>query len=196
LFLSLPVLKPPTSIMRQVHSRFAAGIGAWVLGAVTATTASMITVGQLAHGMLSPQGQVLTGAKGGANPDGGNPEGPTPSATSAGTSPSGLVAPVQHSSPAPAPGATAPQSVAPALLTSADGSALASCQSGGAYLIYWSPDPGYTADDVTRGPAPVASVTFSSRAGADAMRVSCRSGMPVAHVFPVSPSPSASRTDE
>jgi hypothetical protein len=82
------------------------------------------------------------------------------------------------------------------VLTSADGSVLASCQSAGAYLVYWSPDQGYTADDVTRGPAAVASVTFSNTAGGVVMRVSCQSGTPVAHVLPISPGPSPSRSDE
>jgi hypothetical protein len=93
-------------------------------------------------------------------------------------------------------GGAARQSEAPTLLSSADGSVLASCQSGGAYLVYWSPDQGYTAGNVTRGPASVASVTFSNTAGGVVMRVSCTSGTPVAHVFSISPQPSPSRSDE
>jgi hypothetical protein len=177
-----------------VRSRFLFGAGAWLLGAVTATTGSMIAVGALAHGLLSPQTQLLAGAPGAADLDVGDSPtptaspsiSPTPSASSAAPSPG----------PSPVAGGAAPQSAAPTLLTSADGSVLATCQPGGAYLVYWSPDQGYSADNVNRGPAPVASVTFSNTAGGVVMRVSCQSGTPVAHVFSISPGPSPSRSDE
>ena len=42
-----------------VSSRFLVGVGAWLLGAVTATTGSMIAVNELAHGLLGPQTQQL-----------------------------------------------------------------------------------------------------------------------------------------
>jgi hypothetical protein len=156
----------------------------------------MIAVGALAHGLLSPQTQLLAGAPSSADLDTGGSESPTPAA-SASISPSESVTPIEPSSgPGSAGGGAAPQSAAPTLLTSADGSVLATCQSGGAYLVYWSPDQGYTADDVTRGPASVASVTFSNTAGGVVMRVSCSSGTPVAHVFTISPNPSPSRSDE
>jgi hypothetical protein len=178
-----------------VHSRFLIGAGAWVLGALTATTGSMIAVGALAHGLLSPQTQLLAGAPSSANLDAGDSVSPTPAA-SASIPPSPSAGPVQPSPGFSPAGGAAPPSVAPTLLTSADGSVLAACQSGGAYLVYWSPDQGYTADHVTRGPAPVAKVTFSNTAGGVVMRVSCSSGTPVAQVFPVSPEPSAGPSDE
>jgi hypothetical protein len=179
-----------------VHSRFLIGAGAWLLGALTATTGSMIAVGALAHGLLSPQTQLLSGTPSGADLDAGGAVSPTASA-SASVSPSQPATPVQPSSgPGPLAGGAAPPSVAPTLLTSADGSVLASCQPAGAYLVYWSPDQGFTADDVARGPALVASVTFSNTAGGVVMRVSCSSGSPVAHVLTISPSPSASSRDE
>jgi hypothetical protein len=177
-----------------VRSRFLIGAGAWLLGAVTATTGSMIAVGALAHGLLSPQTQLLAGAPSGADLDAGD----SPTSTASASISPGPSASSAEPSPGPSPvaGGAAPQSAAPMLLTSADGSVLASCQSGGAYLVYWSPDQGFTADDVTRGPASVASVTFSNTAGGVVMRVSCPSGTPVAHVFSISPNPSPSRTDE
>jgi hypothetical protein len=175
-----------------VRSRFLIGAGAWLLGAVTATTGSMVAVGALAHGLLSPQTQLLAGAPSGADLDAGDSPTPTASATIS-PNPSAVSA---TPGPGPVAGGAAPQSAAPTLLTSADGSVLATCQSGGAYLVYWSPDQGYTADDVARGPAQVASVTFSNTAGGVVMRVSCPSGTPVAHVFTISPNPSPTHTDE
>ena len=180
-----------------MRSRFLIGAGAWLLGALTATTGSMIAVGALAHGLLSPQTQLLAGAPSSADLDAGDSDSPTPAAPSASFSPSQSAGTPQPSSSSGAmAGGAASPSVAPTLLTSADGSVLAACQSGGAYLVYWSPDQGYTADDVARGPAPVASVTFSNTAGGVVMRVSCPSGTPVAHVLSISPSPSPSHTDE
>jgi hypothetical protein len=157
----------------------------------------MVAVSALAHGLLSPQTQLLSGAPAGTDLDAGSTSSPTAPGPSPSTSPSPSALPIQPSSgPGTQTGGAEPQSVAPTLLTSADGSVLASCQSAGAYLVYWSPDQGYTADDVTRGPAAVASVTFSNTAGGVVMRVTCQSGTPVAHVLPISPSPSPSRSDE
>jgi hypothetical protein len=179
-----------------VRSRFWIGAGAWLLGAVTATTGSMIAVGALAHGLLSPQAQLLAGAPSSADLDVDSAS-PTPAAASASISPSPAASSARPSpGPSPVAGGAAPQTAAPTLLTSADGSVLASCQRGGAYLVYWSPDQGYTANNVARGPAQVASVTFSNTAGGVVMRVSCPSGTPVAHVYPITPSPSPSRSDE
>ncbi len=179
-----------------MRSGFLIGAGAWVLGALTATTGSMIAVGALAHGLLSAQTQLFAGVPSRANLDAGGSVSPTP-AVSASISPSPPAGPVRPTPGLrPLAGGAAPSSVAPTLLTSADGSVLAACQSGGAYLVYWSPDQGYTAHNVTRGPAPVAKVTFSNTAGGVVMRVSCSSGTPVAQVFPVSPEPSSGPSDE
>jgi hypothetical protein len=59
---------------------------------------------------------------------------------------------------------------------------MATCESAGAYLLYWSPDQGFEADDVIRGPAAVASVTFQNLTSGIVMRVSCSGGTPIAHV--------------
>lgn len=177
-----------------MRSRFLIGAGAWLLGALTAMAGSMLAVGALAHGLLSPQPGSLSGtpigadlAAGRASPSASAPASPATSQSTASGRPS--------ASPGPLAGA-APPSVPPTLLTSADGSLLAVCQPAGAYLVYWSPDQGYSADEVARGPAPVASVTFINQAGGVIMRVSCASGTPVARVVPVGPEPSASPSDE
>ena len=62
------------------------------------------------------------------------------------------------------------------------GSVTAVCQRAGAYLLYWSPDQGFHADDVFRGPAAIASVTFEGPVSEVVMRVSCKSGSPVARL--------------
>jgi hypothetical protein len=163
-----------------VSSRFLVGLGGWLLGAVAATTGSMIAVDQLANGLLSTQSQQLAGTTISADLDAGAGSGrPTPD-----PSPSASASPA--SSPSPA---AAPQGAAQTLLTSADGSVLATCQATSVYLIYWSPAQGFSADDVARGPAVVASVTFENQSGGLIMRVSCPAGTPQAQVHWLNPGP-------
>jgi hypothetical protein len=115
---------------------------------------------------------------------------PTPTPTA---SPAPTPIPAQSSATQPAESATTkpaappatsspPQAAAGTLLTSADGNVVASCQPGGAYLISWSPAPGFEADDVVRGPAATASVQFEQTTTELTMAVSCSSGTPVAHL--------------
>jgi hypothetical protein len=159
------------------------GLGAWLLGAVTATTGSMIAVSELANGLLGTQSQQLGGATANADLTVGS-DSPSPAAAlaaSASASASHRPARVRHSA-SPSPSAAA-QSPAGTLLESGDGSVMASCQSGAAYLLYWSPDQGFQAEDVTRGPAAITSVTFRGPAGSVVVRVSCSAGTPVAHLY-------------
>jgi hypothetical protein len=173
-----------------VSSRFLVGLGAWLLGAVTATTGSMIAVNELAHGLLGPQTQQLGGATVSADLDtGAGSLSPSPAAGSGGTaSASRAAAKASHSasgSPSAAASGAAAQSPAGSLLVSGDGSVMATCQSGGAYLLYWSPDQGFQAEDVYRGPASITSVTFRgpSPSSSIVMRVTCPAGTPVAHLY-------------
>jgi hypothetical protein len=53
------------------------------------------------------------------------------------------------------------------------------CESGGAYLSYWSPQPGFEAGNVVRGPAAVASVVFESSSSGITLQVTCQGGVPV-----------------
>jgi hypothetical protein len=140
----------------------------------------MVAVGQLANGLLGSATQQLGGTTSSADLDPGRSPSPTPAATAS-------------ASPTTSPSAAAsPQNADSTLLTSADGSVLATCQAGGAYLIYWSPAQGFSADDVARGPAAVTSVTFENRSGGLSMRVSCPSGTPVASVRRLSAGPEPS----
>jgi hypothetical protein len=95
-------------------------------------------------------------------------------------------APSRHQPAAPAP--SAPASTPPpagTLLSSAGGSVLAACQAGGVYLISWSPQPGYEADDVSRGPGTTARVLFMAGIHGVRMVVSCTGSVPSASVAPV-----------
>jgi len=59
---------------------------------------------------------------------------------------------------------------------------MASCQSGLAYLQYWSPSPGYEASDVIRGPAAQARIGFEHFTTEYVISVTCNGSNPIAKV--------------
>jgi hypothetical protein len=67
-------------------------------------------------------------------------------------------------------------------LDSAGGYVVARCRAGEAHLVYWSPAPGFRADDIERGPARTARVTFKGEGAEVKMRVACANGEPRADV--------------
>lgn len=162
-------------------------MGAWLLGAVTATCGSLLAVSLLGNGfgVSAGQGQQLTAA--------------AVNAALASAAKEHTAAPAGHASPAPpkakrahakhtrsarttpaAPATPTQDAQTGTLLASAAGTVVASCGPAGAYLISWSPAQGYGSDQVLRGPGPAAEVTFDAGAHALTMRVGCRSGVPVA----------------
>jgi hypothetical protein len=188
-----------------VSSRFLLGLGAWLLGAVTATSGSMIAVNTLAHGLLDAQAQAQQlGGKvvsGDLEPKASNTD-ESPSASPAAAAGSRTpAAKAMHSaspssnaaargsgrgpvgdSPSQSPPSGSSQSPAGTLLVSSGGSVTATCESAGAYLLYWSPNQGFEVDNVVRGPAAVASVVFQNTTSGIVMRVSCSGGKPIAQV--------------
>jgi hypothetical protein len=170
------------------------GASAWLLGAVTATAGSMIAVNQLAHGLFNQPAQLLgSSAVANLDHDLDGRSAASGSTVMRAASPS-TPRPARHRRPAPAPSQSTstftppPSQSTPTSssngtpLVSPDGSVTADCLPGGAHLLYWTPDQGFQVDDVHRGPAPVASVTFQGAGGDMAMYVSCRNGTPVARL--------------
>ncbi|HTA08511.1 MAG TPA: hypothetical protein VK836_08380 [Streptosporangiaceae bacterium] len=164
-----------------MSSRFLVGLGAWLLGAGIATTGSMIAVHELAHGLLVSQAQQLGAGTAGVGLTAGaaspSPSPGTPSATASSSRPPARRQTMRASASSDAP------TLAGTLLESGEGSAMADCVASGAYLLYWSPDQGFWAEDVVRGPAGTASVTFRGPGAGVIMRVSCPAGVPVAHLY-------------
>lgn len=85
-----------------------------------------------------------------------------------------------RSRPASSSGAQATASATPSstVLTSVGGTVVADCRSAAAYLVSWSPTPGYEIGLVVRGPVSIAHVAFSSAANSVTMMVSCSAGVP------------------
>jgi hypothetical protein len=185
--------------------RVLAGVGAWLLGVGAATAGSLLAVSLLGQGIAASTSQQLTSAavnnalaaeaseaQGADSATTGSP-GPSPSATrsdqaqpyrrqpATGVTPPGKgTAQASRSRPASSPSAQATTSATPnsTVLTSVGGTVVAECRSAGAYLVSWSPTPGYEIGLVVRGPASIAHVAFSSAANSVTMMVSCSAGVP------------------
>jgi hypothetical protein len=145
----------------------AAGIAGWIAGALAS-----VAVGLLA---LSSVGADLTGS-------GDLPFTVDPSQIDAGAEAPVTTEPSVSAGPGRTVNATSPThpSTGPPgrqrRLDSAGGYVVARCRSGQVYLVYWSPATGFRADDVERGPARQARVTFKGAGLEVKMKVDCAGG--------------------
>jgi hypothetical protein len=62
------------------------------------------------------------------------------------------------------------------------GSTVAACQAGDAYLVSWTPAPGFGVNDVRRGPTDIARVRFESGDTRVTVEVWCAGGVPQAEI--------------
>jgi serine/threonine-protein kinase len=169
--------------MACVHSRVFLTISAWLLGAIAATGGSLVAVALIGQSIGGPATQQLTAsginrALAADNHGSGSSPADSPSATATPARP-----PAKATPSAPVSGAS-PAAAAPTgtLLSSPGGSVVAACYPAGAYLISWSPQSGYTADDVLRGPAATAQLQFESGSQGVSMVVTCTGSVPSASV--------------
>ena len=184
--------------------RVLAGVGAWLLGVGAATAGSLLAVSLLGQGIAAGTSQQLTAMavnralaaeasdSPGAVPVTTSAPSPAPSATRSGHAQASQTTPPQtevtpsarasSSRPAASPSTqpTAAAGAASTVLTSQGGTVVADCRPAGAYLVSWSPVPGYESGTVIRGPAVTARVTFNSAANSVTMTVSCSAGVPTA----------------
>jgi hypothetical protein len=173
--------------------RILAGVGAWLLGAGTATAGSLLAVSLLGQGIADSPGQQLTAAAVNralareaheASPASAQAtRSPVPTSSvsrPAASRPAVIQSAPATPSPTPAVSRTSaaprPPAASGTVLTSQGGTVLAECRSAGAYLMSWSPTQGYEATGVIRGPAATARVTFGSDANSVTMVVSCPNG--------------------
>jgi hypothetical protein len=176
--------------LRNVSARFLVGVGAWLLGAGTATGGSLLAVSLLGQGIVAPApSQQLTSAavnKALAS-EATEAARPSPSATPTGSpsaSPSPVPPPrrlkIRQSAPPHAAAATPTPQATSTVLSSGGGSVVAQCESAGAYLVSWSPQQGYEAVNVIRGPAATAQAKFSNGQRIVIMKVTCSGAVPTA----------------
>jgi hypothetical protein len=170
-----------------VRTRILVAVGAWLLGVVTATGLSLLAVAQLGQGLVdkTSQQQLTVGAVNTALAHEKTEASATPSARPARTADPAAATRVAHAvhpraARPPAQQASPPPPSPPpgTLLTSGGGTVLATCEAAGAYLLTWSPQQGYEAQNVVRGPATVVSVRFAGPSRALTMRVGCNGNTP------------------
>jgi serine/threonine-protein kinase len=182
-----------------VNRRILFGVAAWLLGAATATAGSLLAVSLLGQGITGGSGPLLTQdavnralasessepsepseSSAAARPSAGRPPaspGQEPAAAKTAAAPSQTHVPAP---PSPSPSSAGGPAPVGTLLTSRGGDVVASCLATGTYLDSWSPSQGYNVDEVSRGPAGTARVTFDSDAVSVTVVVSCSAGVPSA----------------
>jgi hypothetical protein len=164
--------------------RALAGATAWTIGAAASVTVSMLAL------------SVIGGLGGDVQPPAPMPQlddriadavesGPlSPSPIAPVTIPSSSVPSGTHSaSPSPAAAPTSPAAPTPGpprQFNTQEGVVMAQCIGQLAYLVSWSPAPGYRVDDVRRGPATTARVQFEmfGSHGEAVVAVECSTGTP------------------
>ena len=165
-----------------MRSRVLIGVGAWLLGAVSATAGSLYAVAQLGQGLVDQPAKQVTVAMVNAELAQDEPAAPSmypaPSASpKAAPGPASAGASRRH--PAVPPVTRNPQKI----LTSKGGVAAAACGRGGARLLYESPAQGFEVTRVAPGPSPEASVTFTNSSVGVTIKVTCgSSGTPAGQV--------------
>jgi len=198
------------AILGRVHVRILAGVGAWLLGACTATAGSLLAVALLGQGIADSPGPMTAAAVNRAlareahdASEAGTQAIRPPARTSPATRPASTqpsATPAAPTRPAPSVTTAAPRPSATladgTLLMSRGGTVLAECRLTGAYLVSWSPVQGYEATDVVRGPASTARVVFDSDANSVTVKVSCPAGAGGTPVASSYVRPWAGSTDE
>jgi hypothetical protein len=171
-------------IFRMIATRsVVASVGAWTVGAGIALAVSLLALSMVSTGLTTEPVQPVTRDVGAS----ANQPTPTPSPL-----PSGFAAADPPTAPVTAPSRAAsatPKGATPGdvaanqrSLSSVGGTVVANCRTGGAYLVYWSPAPGYRVDDVSRGPAEPARLQFEGQGLEVKVSVSCVTGTPQATV--------------
>ena len=179
-----------------MHSRILLGVAAWLVGASVATSGSLLAVSVLGQDLIPVAGEQLSMetvnralSKEAAERIAAGPRrsGARPASRTAPSSPASSA--TRHPAPPRSPATTGGT-----VLTSAGGTIVASCAGPRAYLVSWSPQQGFGAGDVVRGPATSAQVMFTGGQLTVTMIVSCRAGTPTATYTAVSSGGGAAST--
>lgn len=147
--------------------RAGAGVLAWSAGAAGAIVVGILALSLISGGLADQTMPlaIVPGSQSGAQ-DVESAAAPTPSAS-------------RHAKPQPSRSTARPKPTAvERTMTFTSGAVTARCEDDLAYLVSWSPAQGYRTDDVRRGPASMAKVTFESHRAEYAVLVGCVDGTP------------------
>jgi hypothetical protein len=180
---ALPALNVASATLGSMRTRTLIATGAWLLGAAAATAGSLLVVSELGEGIAAAPGQqqsaapVLNQAQASqvlpSSSSRSRSQGETSrTGTTGGTGGTGGTSGTR--------GTGGTSTTSGTVLTSSGGTVVARCATAGALLLSWSPQQGFQAGSVVRGPAATARVVFTATASTVTMAVSCSSGMPSA----------------
>ena len=179
-----------------MRTRIVIGAGAWLVGAAAATAGSLWVVSELGQGISASPSQQSTAA---ALSQAQATKAAQPSSSTSPRSQRAAAGTGGTSGTKNSGGAGGTNSTAGTVLTSSGGTVVAQCAASGAFLLSWSPQQGFQASSVARGPASTARVVFSTTASTVTMAVTCPSGVPVAATTvtsaPAAPAPAPSATE-
>jgi hypothetical protein len=153
--------------------RLVASVLAWIVGAVAAVGVGILALSLIGDGLTARTVQPLTPDVVAREAAAASAE-PSSAPTGAGARPT----PSKTAPPPPAKTSTGTEK----LLSSPGGTAIARCSDGQVYLVSWSPEQGFRADDVDRGPGAQASLKFESSNAKVFLTVRCVGGEPQATV--------------
>jgi hypothetical protein len=145
---------------------------AWTFGAAASVGVGMLALSLIGGGSTVRADQPLTPDEVAREVSVASHQ-PAPSASVAASTP-----PPASGSPQP----TAPPGHSDRIVSSAGGSVVARCDPAGAYLVSWSPAPGYLVEGASRGPAGEVSVTFESATARVVVFVTCVNGSPQSRI--------------
>jgi hypothetical protein len=163
----------------------------WLIAAGGTATTATVALNTLGEGILGPSTRPLSQADIQRQLGRGQPSASpsaSPSSTDPGT-PSAPVTPEPGTPATAAPTTAAPAAPTPAtnpprrgVFATAGGTVFAQCASGLATLTSWSPAQGYWTDDIARGPASAAFVSFKTGTSEVRVTVTCVAGEPTSTV--------------
>lgn len=160
----------------------AVSVAAWLAGACAAVAVGIqslsaigagLTVGAVAP-LLPAQGYPAVPPAPTSAPDPVPTSTPAPTATTA--------APSRTPQPRPTATPARPPTSETRVISSVGGTAIVRCQSVRAYLVSWSPLPGFRATEVIRGPEPTVEVKFRGEELEIEIDAWCVDGVPDARV--------------
>jgi hypothetical protein len=112
------------------------------------------------------------------------PTGGAPTANRTTAPPAGRTTPVPTATSKlgnkPGPTKAPPARGVEASFSTSGGTAIARCTGSEAYLVSWSPRPGYSVDRAKQGPDDEVEVRFEGDEGRSELKISCSNGTPVA----------------
>ena len=153
-----------SSRMRKTTRRTAVAALGWIAAAVLATLIGMGGIRLIGDSLTSTPGGVLDQQE---------------VAKALAAEPSPSLPSVSPSSPGPSSPSTAQSTGSQRAFWSAGGSVVAGCHGGQAYLVSWSPAPGYRVTQQEGGPGEHVEVRFEGSGGRSEIRVTCSGGNPV-----------------